>query len=174
MIATTDRGNGDGGEGYTGTQQAARALNVSDRTVRRLHKDGEIEGRHVKRGRSSKVLEISIASLKELRDRRIAQGLLSREEAVDFEEAVTTSTDETAALARAFEAMGRRTQDLAARAAAAETRLEITARAESTVRADLAAERERRERAELEAEGLRAELAAERKKPRGLWSRWFG
>lgn len=162
-------------EGYTGTAQAARALGgISVRTVRRMAEKGELEGRHVRSGRSNNVLQVSIASVKRVRDERIASGKLKKEDAGEIEDLEPVS-DEAAALARAFERLAKGRETLAAQAAEYKTRLEITERAQSTQDAELRAERIRREAAEREADRLRAQLEAERKqRPRGLLSRLLG
>lgn len=167
-------GAGAPDEGYTGTVQAARALNnaVSPKTIIRMVDRGELEGKRVQDGRARKVI-VSIASLKRLRDDWVVRGKLDKEELVELDEAVSTSSDETDAIARAFERLAKGREDLAAEAADAKARLEITERAQSTMDAELRSERERREAAEREAERLRAELEAERRKVRGGFLRWL-
>ena len=167
-------------EGYCGSVQAGRALGgINPRTIRRMVERGELEGKHVRSGRSNNALRVSIASVKKLRDERIASGKLKKEDAGEIEDLEPVS-DEAAALARAFERMAKGREELAAEAADARARLEITERAQSTMDAELRSERIRREAAELETERLRAELEAERRRtaetprPKGFLARLLG
>ena len=155
--------------GWTTTDVAATALGVSPRTIRRFIDRGDLEGRLEEEG-INKAWMVSIDSLHALRDRRKAKGHDRRESA-----ALSATAD------RAEDTLADVLRDLAGRleariseATELRTRLEITERAESSLRE----ERERternleRQRAEEELERLRAELEAERSK--GFWARLFG
>lgn len=176
---TDANGNRNGSapdEGYCGTKQAGEALGGLDpRTIRRMVQRGELEGKYARKGRSNNVLFVSIASVKRVRDERIAAGKLREEDARDIEDLAPVS-DEADALARAFERMAKGREELAAQAADYKARLELTARAQSTMDDELRSERERREAAEREADRLRVELEAERRraKGRGFLSRLLG
>lgn len=178
---TTTNGSSGGDEGYTGTGQAARALNnvVSPKTIIRMVDRGELEGKRITSGRSRNKMVVSIASLKRLRDQWVVQGKLKKEELIELNQAVSTSSDETDAIARAFENIAREYAESRADNAVLSERnqqLQLEAKAASTKEDELRVERERRERAELEAERLKAELAAERerRRPKGLLGRLFG
>lgn len=136
-----------GGEGWTTTEIAAKALRVTPRTIRNYVKQDTLEGRRVQRGRA-RPLEIDIASLKRLRDSMgipadtdLAQG--GYREPPSREDAMATLALELA--------------NAAARAARAETRAELTERAESSLKAEI--------------KRLRSELDEERNKP--WWRRVF-
>jgi hypothetical protein len=116
--------------------------------------EAKSEGEGVK-----KTLYISIDSLNALRARRIAEGKIGEDAAQD------APIEHGAELAEVVQNLASRMADEAARAAALETRLELTTQAESTLREQLEQERE-------EARRLRSELEAERSK--GFWARLFG
>ncbi|CAA9447799.1 MAG: hypothetical protein AVDCRST_MAG37-2011 [uncultured Rubrobacteraceae bacterium] len=137
--------------GWTTTDTAARALKVSPRTVRRLIDRGELEGRKVREG-IVEAWEVSIDSLYSLRDKRNVEGQVRRD--------VPRTSDEADSAA----VMGDIVRDLAAdlvRASSEATelrvRLELTERAESSLREELERERERAQM--LEAERVRREQA---------------
>ena len=168
--------------GWTTTDVAAKALGVSPRTIRRFIDRGDLEGRLEEEG-INKAWMVSIDSLHALRDRRKAEGHDRRESA-----ALSATADR--AEDRAEDTLADVLRDLAGRleariseATELRTRLEITERAESSLReererllADIERERTERnlerQRAEEELERLRAELEAERSK--GFWARLFG
>ena len=146
---TSDGHNADisaGDSGWTTTDVAARALGVSPRTVRRFIDRGELEGRKLKEG-IVEAWDVSIYSLQALRDRRGPEGRDRREdrrESVEGHPATDTSSN-MADLVRDL------TVDLVRASSEAtefRVRLEITERAESTLREELDRERERREQAE--------------------------
>ncbi len=62
-------------EGWAGIAQAARALEVSALTVRRLVESGELESRVVQVG-PRRALEVSLRSLRHVRNKRIAEARL--------------------------------------------------------------------------------------------------
>ena len=159
--------------GWTTTDQAARSLGVSPRTVRRFIDRGQLEGRKVTEG-IVETWEVSIDSLYALRDKRISEGQVrrnARPKTVESQGAMDTTDyirDLTDRLLR-----------ISAEAAELRTRLELTFKAESTLqeerdrlRQDWERERQERQEAQEEAQRLREELVAERSK--GFWQRLFG
>jgi enoyl-CoA hydratase/carnithine racemase len=144
--------------GWTTTAIAARALGVAQRTVQSYVQRGILEAKSEGEG-VKKTLYISIDSLNALRARRIAEGKVDENTSQD------APPEHGAELAEVVQNLASRMADEAARAAALETRLELTAQAESTLREQLEQERN-------EARRLREELEAERSK--GFWRRLFG
>ncbi len=140
--------------GWATTAVAARALRVAQRTVQSYVQRGLLEAKSEGEG-VKKTLYISIDSLNALRAQRIAEGKIGED----------APTDHGAELADVVQNLASRMADEAARAAALETRLELTTQAESTLREQLEQERG-------EARRLREELEAERSK--GFWRRLFG
>jgi hypothetical protein len=136
--------------GWTTTAVAARALRVAQRSVQTYVHRGILEAKSEGEG-VKKTLYISIDSLNALRAQRIAEGKIGEDAAQD------TPTEHGAELAEVVQNLASRMADEAARAAALETRLELTTQAESTLRGQLEQERE-------EARRLREELEAERSK----------
>jgi predicted transcriptional regulator len=170
---TDDDGHATSESGWTTTDQAARSLGVSPRTVRRFIDRGQLEGRKVTEG-IVETWEVSIDSLYALRDKRISEGQVRRNvprKSVESQGAADTTDyirDLTDRLLR-----------ISAEAAELRTRLELTFKAESTLqeerdrlRQDWERERLERQEAQEEANRLREELAAERSK--GFWQRLFG
>jgi excisionase family DNA binding protein len=170
---TDEDGQSTSGSGWTTTDQAARSLGVSPRTVRRFIDRGELEGRKVTEG-IVEAWEVSIDSLYALRDKRISEGQVRRNvprKSVESQGAADTTDyirDLTDRLLR-----------LSSEAAELRTRLELTFKAESTLqeerdrlRQDWERERQERQEAQEEAHRLREELVAERSK--GFWQRLFG
>jgi hypothetical protein len=177
-----DRGTpGDtssGRSGWVTTDVSAKALGVSPRTIRRFIDRGELEGKLEEEG-ITKAWMVSIDSLHALRDRRKSEGHDRRETAdvsAEMDKAEDTLADVLRDLAGRLEAR-------IAEATELRTRLEITERAESSLReerdrllADIERVRSEREndrkRAEEELARLQGELEAERSK--GFWRRLFG
>jgi predicted transcriptional regulator len=170
---TDDDGQATSESGWTTTDQSARSLGVSPRTVRRFIDRGELEGRKVTEG-IVEAWEVSIDSLYALRDKRISEGQARRNvhrKSVESQGAADTTDyirDLTDRLLR-----------ISAEAAELRTRLELTFKAESTLqeerdrlRQDWERERQERQDAQEEAQRLREELVAERSK--GFWQRLFG
>ena len=164
---TFDGHNADistGGSGWTTTDVAAKALGVSPRTVRRFIDRGELEGRKLKEG-IVEAWDVSIDSLQALRDRRGPEGRDRRSvrlESVEGDPTTDTSSD-MADLVRGL------TVDLVRASSDAtefRVRLEITERAESTLREELAQERERREQAERRVAELEKRLKSTPEPPR--------
>jgi hypothetical protein len=144
--------------GWVSTDVAAAALGVSPRTVRRYIERGDLAGRAEEQG-ITKAWLVSIDSLQALRDRRVVPGH-DRGDSSD----VSVAAD---SLADVLERMSARLEARTAEAADARARLELTERAESTlreehdrVREELGGERVRREQAERERDELAAKLAA--------------
>ncbi len=144
--------------GWVTTDVAAAALGVSPRTVRRYIERGDLAGRSEEQG-ITKAWLVSIDSLQALRDRRVVPGH-DRGDSSD----VSAAAD---SLADVLERMSARLEARTAEAADARARLELTERAESTLREEhdrlreeLGGERVRREQAERERDELAAELAA--------------
>jgi len=177
-----DRGtSGDtpvAGSGWITTDVAAKALGVSPRTIRRFIDRGALEGKLEEEG-ITKAWMVSIDSLHALRDRRKAEGH-DRRESVEMSAAVDKTED---TLADVLRDLAGRLEARIAEATELRTRLEISERAESSLReererllADIERERTERDhdrqRADEELERLRAELEAERSK--GFWRRLFG
>ena len=145
----TDRAS-DRQEIYT-VSEAAKVLGITDRRVRALAQEGRIEGERAEGG--WKLFRYSVHSFRdERREREAPQGVSGTSENV------REWIERTNALQRE---LGR-----------LEGRLELTERAESTLREDLERERSERQEAQQEARRLREELEAERSK--GFWSRLFG
>jgi regulator of replication initiation timing len=174
---TSSRENGGqstGESGWTTTDQAARALGVSPRTVRRLIDRDELEGRKVTEG-IVEAWEVSIDSLYALRDKRISEGQFRRNvprKSVESQSSTDNTTDYVRELTD-------RLLRISSEAAELRTRLELTFKAESTLqeerdrlRQDWERERQERQEAQEEAQRLREELVAERSK--GFWQRLFG
>ncbi len=139
--AADNAGLSGGHEGWVSTDVAAKALGVSPRTVRRMLDRGELQGRLEADG-INKAWTVDITSVQRLRDERNAGGR-GREESpavsgmADY--AADVVRDLAAALAEARYRLGR-----------AESRIELTAQTESTLREALERERERADRLEAE------------------------
>ncbi len=151
-------------EGWTNTAIAGKALGVSPRTVQSYIKKGLLVGRAEGDG-VKRTWYVSIGSLNALRAQRFAEG-----NAEVFQEGSAGEVAE--GVAEAMQNLSERLAEEAARAAEFRTRLELTERAESSLREDLEREREERRKAEEEARRLHDELEAERGK--GFWRRLFG
>ena len=145
------------GSGWTNTTTAGKALGVSPRTVQTYIRkgllQGKVEGEGVRR-----TWYVGIDSLNALRAQRIAEG-----GAENFREASAEQVAE--GIAEAMQNLSERLAEETAKAAEYRTRLELTERAESTLREELDRER-------AETQRLREELEAERSK--GFWRRLFG
>ena len=170
---TDDDGQSASESGWTTTDQSARALGVTPRTVRRFIDRGELEGRKVTDG-IVESWEVSIDSLYALRDKRVAEGHVRRD--VPRKSVESQSTSDTTDYVRD---LTDRLLRISSEAAELRTRLELTAKAESTLqeervrlRQDWEQERQERQDAQREVQRLRDELEAERSK--GFWRRLFG
>jgi hypothetical protein len=153
------RGNDGGNSGYVTTRVAAEALGVAVRTVRNYLRDGLLQGKKEEEGITERYL-VSVDSVQKLRDQRQREGKSRRNNPLS-----AAQEHDAAQLAREFAA---KMQEQAVEIGALRTRLELTERAESSLREDL--ERERRQRQEdvqrernerLEAQQRVAQLAQE-------------
>jgi hypothetical protein len=150
--------------GWVSTQQAARALGISPRTVRWHIEQGNLqakpEGEGVKR-----TWLVSIDSLQAFRDARQAAGYMPR----DYRVPPGGADIAAESLGNPIRELADRLAEEAARAAEYRVRLQLTQQAASTVRAELEAEleaeRRRREEAERERDELRRRMEA-RPEPR--------
>jgi hypothetical protein len=146
------------GSGWTTTKQAAKVLGVSRRSVQGYVRRGLLEAREEGEGVTKRFI-VSIDSLNALRERRSGEALAAEEFAgasAEAEEAANLAANAGEGLRHIVDRLEARTVE----ATELRVRLEITERAESTVRAELAEERRRREEAEREREDLRRELQA--------------
>ena len=139
--------------GWTTTAAAAKALNVSPRTIRLYIEKGELEGR-LEEGTDKRIWLVSIDSLNTLRAKRGTSGIVP-DESPEIAETVPEAMRELAL----------RLESRAAEAAELRTRLELTEKTQSTL------EQERNQLLER-VEKLETELVAERSK--GFWQRLFG
>jgi hypothetical protein len=137
------------------TQQAARALGISPRTVRWHIEQGNIaakpEGEGVRRS-----WLVSIDSLQAFRDTRQDAGQRPRGRRTPAEGSEIAAEN----TGNAVRELADRLAEEAARAAEYRVRFELTEQAASTVRAELEEERRRREAAEQERDELRRRLEA--------------
>ena len=155
-----------GGSGWTTTKQAAKVLGVSRRSVQGYVRRGLLEAREEGQG-VTKMFLISIDSLNTLRDRRRREA----DEAANFAEASAQTGQTASTYANTGEALRHAIDRVEARTTEAtelRVRLEITEKAQSTLRAELEDERHRREQAERERDELRRELEALRETPGAL------
>jgi DNA-binding transcriptional MerR regulator len=140
---------GSASGGWTNTTTAGKALGVSPRTIQTYIRkgllQGKVEGEGVRR-----TWYVSIDSLNTLRAQRLAEG-----GAETFREGSAERVAE--GIAEAMQNLSERLAEEAARAAEYRVRLELTERAESSLREDLQRERERADR--LEGERVRREQA---------------
>ena len=146
------------GSGWTTTKQAAKVLGVSRRSVQGYVRRGILEAQEEGEGVTKRFI-VSIDSLNALRERRNDEAVAAEEFAgasAEAKEAANLATNAGEGLRHVVDRLEART----AEATELRVRLEITEKAESTVRAELAEERRRREEAEREREDLRRELQA--------------
>ena len=141
--------------GWVSTQQAARALGISPRTVRWHIEQGNLAAKPQGEGVRRSWL-VSIDSLQAFRDTRQAVGEVPRGRRA-FSEGADIAAE---APGNAVRELADRLAEEAARAAEYRVRLELTEQAASTVRAELEEERRRREEAERERDELRRRLEA--------------
>ena len=163
----------DEGSGWTTTKAAAKALGVSRRTVQEYVRRGELEALVEGEG-VAKRYYVSIDSLNVLRERRsrVAKDASASAGVSPGTESSAKPGEERGeglgeVLRRAIERVETRT----AEAADLRARLELTGKAESTLRENLERERERADALQLETERLRAELEEARL---SWWRRFFG
>ena len=120
---------------------------------------------------------VDIGSLQALLDDRRRGQLTSpprgrREERASAEAAIAAAGSADASAAETIRDLVTRLEARSAEAADARARLELTERAESTLRGELEREIDERQRIQEEASRLREELETERS--RGSWRRLFG
>jgi predicted site-specific integrase-resolvase len=188
-------GNNGGNSGYVTTQVAAEALGVAVRTVRNYLRDGLLQGKKEEEGITERYL-VSIDSVQKLRDQRQSEGKVRR--------SIPSSAAQGHSATQVVREFAAKMQEQAMEIGALRTRLELTERAESSLREDL--ERERRQRQEdvqreraerleaqqrveqlarehvqLEEEHSRVEREAqqlqeelEAERSKGFWARLFG
>jgi hypothetical protein len=190
--AATDPGY-PGSSGWVTTQQAARALAISPRTVRWHIDQGNLEAKPQGEGVKRAWL-ISIDSLQSFRDSRQLAG----QPTGGYRELLEDADIAAEGRGSAIRELADRLVEEAAKASEFRVRLELTERAESTLRTELEGERRRREEAERERDELAARLAAleearespqtdaeeaegqedpfaeEDRPERSWWRRWFG
>jgi DNA-binding transcriptional MerR regulator len=147
--------------GWVSTQQAAKALGISPRTVRWHIEQGSLEAKPEGEGVRRSWL-VSIDSLQAFRNARQAAGDTPRGHRAPAEDAAIA----TQSLGNPIRELADRLAEEAARAAEYRVRLELTEQAESTLRAELEETRRRREEVERERDKLRRELEALREQTR--------
>ena len=146
------------GSGWTTTKQAAKVLGVSRRSVQGYVRRGLLEAEEEGEG-VNKRFSVSIDSLNALREQRTGEAAAEDGFAGDspeWGEAANIAANSGEGLRHVVDRLEART----AEATELRVRLEITEKAESTLRDELDEERRRREDAEREREDLRRELQA--------------
>jgi len=146
--------------GWTTTTAAAKALNVSPRTVRLYIERGELVGM-LDTSTDKRIWLVSIDSLNTLRAKR-GTGGIQPETDPEFAESIPEAMHDLAV----------RLETRAAEAAELRTRLELTEKSQTTIEEERKRLAENLRQAEEQAEMLRKELEAERSK--GFWQRLFG
>jgi hypothetical protein len=141
--------------GWVTTQVAARSLDISPRTVRWHIEQGHIEAKPEGEGVRRSWL-VSIDSLQAFRDARQRQG----QSPGGFRKEQRSADIAAQPPGNPIRELADRLVEEASRASEFRVRLEISEKAESTLREELAEERRRREEAERERDALRRELFA--------------
>jgi hypothetical protein len=141
--------------GWVTTQVAARSLDISPRTVRWHIEQGHIEAKPEGEGVRRSWL-VSIDSLQAFRDARQRQ----RQSPGGYREEQQSADIAAQPPGNPIRELADRLVEEASRASEFRVRLEISEKAESTLREELAEERRRREEAERERDALRRELFA--------------
>jgi hypothetical protein len=160
MSERKNEGRDEGSSGWVNTDVAAEALGVSARSVRNYILDGALVARKEKEGINERYV-VSVDSLHSLRDRRKQEGKLqargrrasSRSEATGKEAAEmvrNTAVDMLRETLTSLEMHMAQNADL-------RVRLELTERAESTLREELERERQERHEAQTRAGSLEQE-----------------
>jgi hypothetical protein len=152
------RGNDPGNHGWVTTSVAAAALGIKPRQCRNLIQEGELEARLEGEGRDKRYF-VSVSSLEALRDKRQSEGKLPLNRRGNTED-----EDVGADLGQWVRELTARLETRAAENAELRTRLELTEKADSTLREQLDRERERADRLEEEL----------RVAQRSWWRRMFG
>jgi hypothetical protein len=145
--------------GWTTTGAAAKALNVSPRTVRLYIERGELEGM-LDTGTDKRIWLVSIDSLNTLRAKRGISGIVP-----------DTAPETAESVPDAMHDLAVRLETRAAEAAELRTRLELTEQTQSSIEEERNRLADSLRQAEEQAEMLRKELEAERSK--GFWRRLF-
>ena len=141
--------------GWVTTQVAARSLGISPRTVRWHIEQGHIEAKPQGEGVRRSWL-VSIDSLQAFRDARQQQG----QSPGGFREEQQSADIAAQPPGNPIRELADRLVEEASRASEFRVRLEISEKAESTLREEVAEEQRRREEAERERDELRQELRA--------------
>ncbi len=141
--------------GWVTTQVAARSLDISPRTVRWHIEQGHIEAKPQGEGVRRSWL-VSIDSLQAFRDARQRQRQSPGSVRVEQQSADIAAQPP----GNPIRELADRLVEEASRASEFRVRLEISEKAESTLREELAEERHRREETERERDDLRRELYA--------------
>ena len=200
-------GNNEGTSGWVNTDVAAEALGVSSRSVRTYILNGELAARKERKGINERYV-VSVDSLYALRDRRKQEGKSQRRFRAAARRPERSAEGSTELVRETAVDMLRETltslETHIAQNAELRARLELTEKAESTLREELERERGQRhsdvererserlraqeraeqleqERARLEAEHRQAEEEAaalreelEAERGKGFWRRLFG
>ena len=200
-------GNGEGSSGWVNTDVAAEALGVSSRSIRNYILNGDLVARKEKEGINERYV-VSVDSLYTLRDRRKQEGKLQGNVRRTSRRSESSAEGSTELVRETAVDMLRETlaslETHIAQNAELRARLQLTERAESTLREELErergqhqedVERERterlqaqeraeqleQERARLEAEHRQVEEEAQRlreeleaEQGKGFWRRLFG
>jgi len=153
-------GNTTGDSGWTTTAAAAKALNISPRTVRLYLERGELEGK-LESGTEKRIWLVSIDSINTLRAKRGTGGIV-----------LDSAPDIAETIPEAMRDLALRLENRASEAAELRTRLELTEQTQSSVEAERNRLLDEVARQQGRAEKLEEELAAERSK--GFWRRLFG
>jgi excisionase family DNA binding protein len=138
--------------GWVTTQQAARALDITARTVRWHIERGNLEAKPEGEG-VERTWRVSVDSLNAFRDARQRQAQPPRGYRADANPSAIAAESPGSAVRE----LADRLVEEARRAEEARVRLELSERAESTLREELAEERRRREAAEREREDAQRE-----------------
>jgi chromosome segregation ATPase len=161
MNERKNEGSNEGSSGWVTTDVAAEALGVSARSVRNYILDGDLVARKEKEGINERYV-VSVDSLHDLRDRRKQEGKLQASRRRASRRSEATSEGAAEEVRKTAVDMLRETltslEMHMAQNAELRARLELTERAESTLREEL--ERERQER--VEAQGRAGSFEQER------------
>ena len=161
MNERNNEGNDEGNSGWVNTDVAAEALGVSARSVRNYIFDGALVARKEKEGINERYV-VSVDSLHALRDQRKQEGKLQTRRRRASRQSEATEEGAAEVVRKTAVDMLRETltslEMHMAQNADLRVRLELTKRAESTLREEL--ERERQER--VEAQGRAGSLEQER------------
>jgi hypothetical protein len=153
-------GNEGGNSGWVNTDVAAEALGVSSRSVRNYILNGDLVARKEKEGISERYV-VSVDSLYALRDRRKQEGKLRGNVRRTSRPSELTAEASTELVRETAVDMLRETlaslETHIAQNAELRARLELTERAESTLREELERERQERQEAQRRAGSLEQE-----------------